>query len=114
MSTKSKPKSSETLNKPFNSLQDPLGSGVVSDSYGVGMTARQLGLLIKVQNRRVDETLKRLATEPDDPCLCEELRVRCSARDVFVEMLSAYLDLYDEAEDHDTKPGSYHPFIVSG
>lgn len=75
--------------------------------------ASEIGVLIKAQNRRIRETCKELAKCPDDPELCLQLRLQTTARDVLLEVLSAYFASFDKGDEHDAQSEStYHPFTV--
>jgi hypothetical protein len=75
--------------------------------------ASQIGVLIKAQNRRIRQTCKELLDCPEDAELCEQLRTQALARDVLIEVLSAYFDHFDNANDGtEEEDEPYHPFSV--
>jgi hypothetical protein len=107
------PVSHKTLNKQVNFLDSSLDSPA-DIAEELGLNSRNLVRLIKTQNRRINDSQQELIASPNDDEVRAELRLRALTRDILIEVLSCYLDQYDDqhASSNNNEP-THHPLISS-
>lgn len=106
------PVSHKTPSKQVNSFDGSLDSPA-DIAEELGLNSRNLVRLIKTQNRRINDSQQELIASPNDDEVRAELRLRALTRDILVEMLSCYLDQYDDQHANNSNEPTHHPLISS-